>query len=152
MRKVAAENHENRSMMAHIEGVFAKTGMEESGQILLAQVGREIIEINNQGVMAARQGDLQESVKLLSKAADQVPNLQFLVNATKAIFTLLERTSWDVLMAERGLRYLQLAQAKDGRSTKVISARELYQRVARKYGVTIVGIGGARSVSEKMGV
>jgi tetratricopeptide (TPR) repeat protein len=152
LRKVAAENHENRSMMAHIEGVFAKIGMEESGQILLAQVGREIIEINNQGVMAARQGDLQESVKLLSKAADQVPNLQFLVNATKAIFTLLERTSWDVLMAERGLRYLQLAQAKDGRSTKVISARELYQRVARKYGVTIVGIGGARSVSEKMGV
>jgi FimV-like protein len=152
LRKVAAENHENRSMMAHIEDVFAKTGMEESGLAMLAEVGKEIVDINNRGVMAARQGDLEESVKLLCKAAEQVPNLQFLVNATKAIFTLLERTSWDVLMAERGLRFLQLAQAKDGRSAKVISARELYQRVARKYGVTVVGLGGTRGVAEKMGV
>jgi FimV-like protein len=28
LRKVAAENHEDRSMIAHIQGVFAKTGNE----------------------------------------------------------------------------------------------------------------------------
>jgi len=140
LRKVAAENHENRAMIAQIEGVFAKTGKEESGQAMLAQVGREIVELNNRGVLAARRGDVEGSVQMLIEAAERVPNLQFLVNASKAIFTLLERQGWNETMAERGLRYLQLAQAKDLRNPKVISARELYQQTARKYGIEIVPI------------
>jgi len=144
LRKVAAENHENRSMIAQIEGVFAKTGNEKAGQALLAQVGREIVELNNRGVLAARSGDVEASVRMLIEAAERVPNLQFLVNASKAIFTLLERKGWDEPLAERALRYLQMAQAKEMRNAKVISARELYQRVARKYGVSVVPIGGAR--------
>jgi len=144
LRKVAAENHEDRSMIAQIEGVFAKTGNEKAGQALLAQVGREIVELNNRGVLAARSGDVEASVRMLIEAAERVPNLQFLVNASKAIFTLLERKGWDEPLAERALRYLQMAQAKEMRNAKVISARELYQRVARKYGVSVVPIGGAR--------
>ena len=144
LRKVAAENHEDRSMIAHIQGVFAKTGNEAAGQAMLAQVGKEIVELNNRGVLAARSGDLEASVQMLIEAADSVPNLQFLVNATKAIFTLLERNGWNESMAERGLRYLQMAQAKDIRNAKVVSARELYQRAARKYGIAIVPLSGAR--------
>lgn len=151
LRKVAAENHEDRGMIAQIQGVFAKAGKEEAGQALLAQVGREIVELNNRGVLAARGGDVEGSVQMLIEAAERVPNLQFLVNASKAIFTLLERKGWDVALAERGLRYLQMAQAKDMRSVKVISARELYQRVARKYGISVVPIGGPRSEGEAAG-
>jgi hypothetical protein len=47
-------------------------------------------------------------------------------------------------MAENGLRYLQMAQNKDLRNAKVVSARELYQRAARKYGIAIVSLGGMR--------
>lgn len=151
LRKIAAENNENRSMMAHIEGVFAKTGKEESCVALFADVGKEIVELNNLSVISAQQGDQEDSVHLLIKAAEQVPSLQLLVNATHAIFTLLERKGWDENMAERGVHYLQLAQAKDGRSTTVISAREFYQRVARKYGITVVSIGSTRRPLEKLG-
>ena len=135
LAKVAAENHEDRAMLAQIQGVFAKAGKEDSGQALLAQVDREIVELNNRGVMAARSGNLEASVQMLIEAAERVPNLQFLVNASKAIFTLLERKGWNAEMGQRALRYLQLAQAKDPRSAKVISARELYRQVARKYGI-----------------
>ena len=148
LRKVAAENHEDRSMIAHIQGVFAKTGNEKAGQALLAQVGKEIVELNNRGVLAARSGDLDASVQMLIEAAERVPNLQFLVNASKAIFTLLERKGWDEEMAERGLRYLQMAQAKDMRNARVVSARELYQRASRKYGIAIVPLSGVRSEGE----
>lgn len=75
------------------------------------------------------------------EAAERVPNLQFLVNASKAIFTLLERKGWDGDLAANGLRYLELAQKKDERSAKVISARELYHRVARKYGIGVAAAG-----------
>jgi len=148
LSKVAAENHEDRGMIAQIQGVFAKTGNEEAGQSMLARVGREIVELNNRGVLAARSGDLVNSVQMLIEAVERVPNLQFLVNASKAIFTLLDRKGWNEDMAQRGIRYLQMAQAKDMRSPKVISARELYQQVARKYGIEVVPIGGARGSME----
>jgi tetratricopeptide (TPR) repeat protein len=135
MSKVAAENHEDRNMIAQIQGVFIKTGHEEAGQALLADVGREIVELNNNGVLAARSGDLESSVQMLIEAAERVPNLQFLINASKAIFTLLERQGWDEELGERGLRYLEMAQAKDARNAKVISARQFYNQVAKKYGI-----------------
>ncbi len=142
--KVAAENHEDRDMIAQIQGVFVKTGKEEAGQSLLAKVGREIVELNNRGVLAARGGNIEASVQMLIEAAERVPNLQFLVNASKAIFTLLDRKGWNEDMANRALRYLQMAQTKDMRSPKVISAREMYFQVARKYGIEVAPLPGSR--------
>ncbi|MBS1231050.1 MAG: response regulator receiver protein [Proteobacteria bacterium] len=151
LEKVAAENNEDRGMIAQIQGVFAKTGNEEAGQSLLAKVGNEIVELNNRGVLAARSGDLEGSVQMLIEAAERVPNLQFLVNASKAIFTLLDRQGWNEELAERGARYLRLAQAKELRNAKVISAKELHQQVARKYGMLVAPTSDASGSSEKSG-
>ena len=148
LAKVAAENHEDRGMIAQIQGVFSKTGNEQAGQSLLAKVGKEIVELNNRGVLAARTGNLEASVQMLIEAVERVPNLQFLVNASKAIFTLLDRKGWNDEMGKRGVRYLQMAQAKEMLNPKVIAARELYNQVARKYGIEVVPLGGARAPGE----
>ena len=151
LEKVAAENHEDRRMIAQIQGVFAKTGNEEAGQSLLAKVGKEIVELNNRGVLAARSGDLEGSVQMLIEAAERVPNLQFLINASKAIFTLLDRQGWNEELAQRGARYLRLAQAKEMRNAKVISASELHQQVARKYGMHVASGSDAHGSAGKTG-
>lgn len=135
MRQVAAENHEDAQLTNHITSVFEKTGQSEAGKAMLEQVGQEIINLNNKGVLAAREGDLEGAVQLLIQAAEQVPNLQFLVNAAKAIFTLMDKKGWDPDLAARALDYLQRAQRKDRKSPKVASARELYVAVAKKYGI-----------------
>lgn len=149
VRKVAAENHQDRAMIAQIESIYAKAGKEGAGKALLAQVGREIVELNNRGVLAARGGDLDGSVKLLMEAAERVPNLQFLVNASQAIFTLLEIKGWNPALAKRGLGYLRIAQEKDLRNPKVISAREMYERVSRKYGIAVVPLTATRKQAEQ---
>lgn len=148
VRQVAAENHENSSVIAQVQSIYAKAGKAADGKALLAEVGKEIVELNNRGVLAARSGDVAASVKLLIEAVERVPNLQFLVNAAKAIFTLLDLKGWDNALAKRGLGYLESAQMKDMRNPKVISARELYQRVARKYGIPIVPLSGAKRNEE----
>jgi hypothetical protein len=71
---------------------------------------------------------------MLIQAADKVPNLQFLVNASKAIFTLLDKRGWDHNLAAKGSEYLERAQRKDSKNRKLASARELYVTVAKKYG------------------
>lgn len=123
-------------MIARIEGVFARTGNAEAGRELLDAVGREIVEVNNRGVMAARAGDLEGAVRLLVEAAERVPSVQFLVNAAKAICALMDRRGWREDLAEQAHRYLEQAQGKNPRDARVLSGREGYQRVAAKYGVS----------------
>jgi tetratricopeptide (TPR) repeat protein len=135
MRQVAAENHDDQHLISHITQVFERTGRADAGKAILDEVGKEIVELNNRGVMAARSGDLAGAVQLLIQAAEQVPNLQFLVNAAKAIYTLMDQKGWDNDLAARALDYLQRAQRKDRKSAKVASARQLYVTVAKKYGI-----------------
>jgi FimV-like protein len=142
--KVAAENHENQGMIARIQAVFAQTGHEEAGQRLLAEVGQEIVEINNRGALAERNGDHEASLQTLIGAAERIPSMQFLTEAAQAIFTRLDRTGWNEEMAERGMRYLQNAHAKDPLNPKLVSARETYLRVARKYGIEAEALGTYR--------
>jgi DNA-binding response OmpR family regulator len=137
MRQVAAENHEDPHLIGHITSVFEKTGQPDAGKALLAQVSKQIVDLNNKGVMAARNGDLEASVELLIQAVEQVPNLQFLVNAAKAIFSLLDKKGWDADLAARGRDYLLRAQGKDRKSPKVASARELYVAVAKRHGIEV---------------
>jgi tetratricopeptide (TPR) repeat protein len=146
--KVAAENHEDRGMIDRIQDIYAKTGKEEAGQNLLAEVGREIVELNNRGVSAALDGDDDTSVQMFIEAAERVPNLQFLTDASKAIFTKLDRMGWNEEMAGRGVHYIQLAQAKDARNPKVVAARELYFQVAHRYGIEAVSLGAPRGSSK----
>lgn len=137
MRQVAAENHEDPRLLEQITNVFEKTGQADAGKTLLDQVNKEIVALNNRGVLAARSGDLEEAVKLLIQAAEQVPNLQFLINAAKAIFTLLDKKGWDHELAAKGLDYLKRAQNKDRKNPKVASARELYIAIAKKYEIAL---------------
>lgn len=143
LKKAAAEYQEDAVAVHQIRRVFASVGREEEADALIETVNREIVEINNDGVMRARRGDLEGSVELLTRAADSVPNIQFLVNATKAIFTLLDRRGWDEALARRGLDYLRKAEAKGPRDPKVESARAMSQAVAIKYGVTVEAFAGA---------
>jgi thioredoxin-like negative regulator of GroEL len=145
--KIAAENHEDRGVIAQIQDVFAKTGKEEAGQDLLAEVGREIVELNERGAQAAQSGDGETSMQALIDAAERVPSVQFLTDAARAIFSRLDRKGWNEEMASRGLRYIQLAQGKDAQNPKVVLVRELYFQVARKYGIEAVPLGGHRGMA-----
>ena len=136
MRQVAAENNEDLHLLDHIASVFEKTGQPDAGKALLDRVGKEIVDLNNEGVLAAREGDLEGSVQLLIQAAEKVPNLQFLINAAKAIFTLLDKKGWDTELAAKGEEFLVRAQRKDPKNAKIASARALYTTVAKKYGVS----------------
>ncbi len=135
MRQVAAENNDDTHLIGRITEIFARTGQAEAGKALLDQVSREIVELNNRGVMAARSGDLDGAVDMLMQAVNKVPSVQFLVNATKAICTLMDKRGWDADLATRAREYLLRAQTKDRNNPKVASARALYASIAKKYGI-----------------
>lgn len=135
LRRLAGEYHDNEEIHRAIKDSFAQHGLEEGGQQMLEEVSAELVWLNNRGVMAAREGDLLGSVTMLMEAAAQVPSTQFLCNAAKAIFTLLDQQGWDEELAQKALDYIDRARFRSPRSNKVSSAQELYRTVATKYGV-----------------
>lgn len=137
LRQAATENHGDPLLTDHIRDVYQAHGQSEAGLELLASVDAEMIRLNNEGVLAARSGDLAGAVDMLCRTADQAPNVQFLINAAKAIFTYLDRQGWDDALGQRGLHYLERAADKDRNHPKLASARELYASTAAKYGIDI---------------
>lgn len=137
LRRVTA-THGDPNLVAHIENAFKKSGQHEAGKALIEEIVNDVITMNNRGVIKARAGDLEGAVELLCESADRMPNLQFLVNACKAIFTLLEKQGWDDILAEKGRHYLDRARQKEATNSKVLSAWALYQRVSQKFGVPVI--------------
>lgn len=137
LRQVVAENPDDSALHQMVERAFEQSGDKSAGQALVDSVAKEIIRTNNQGVLIAREGNLEGSVELLSQAADRMPNIQFLVNASNATFTLIDRHGWQAELAERGLRYLLRAELKDPRHPKVVTAYDFFQNVAQKYGIAV---------------
>ena len=137
LRQVIAENPDDPTLHQMIEAAFEQVGNKAAGQALVDSVAQEIVRTNNQGVLIAREGRLEDSVELLSQAAERMPNIQFLVNASNATFTLIDRNGWRAELAERGLRYLLRAEQKDPRHPKVVAAYDFFQNVANKYGVAV---------------
>lgn len=137
LRQVVAENPDDSALHQMVERAFEQSGDKSAGQALVDSVAKEIIRTNNQGVLIAREGNLEGSVELLSQAADRMPNIQFLVNASNATFTLIDRQGWQAELAERGLRYLLRAELKDPRHPKVVTAYDFFQNVAQKYGIAV---------------
>lgn len=137
LRQIVAENPDNHALHEMVESAFDKAGEKGSGLALVDAVSREIVHINNQGVMIARAGNLEGSVDLLCEAAERMPNVQFLVNASNATFTLIDRKGWNSDLAHRGLVFLLKAEQKDPRHPKVVTAYDFFQSVAQKYGVAV---------------
>lgn len=72
-------NHENADISRQIEAVFESEHLAAEGQALIMTSRQEVIDINNQGVMFAKQGDFQQGLKLLRTAVKQLPNSEVMI-------------------------------------------------------------------------
>lgn len=69
----------------------------------------DVLALNNQGVLAARNGDLETAVRLLCQAADHAPGAQYQINAAHALLTLWARQGWQPEVTRKARIYLQRA-------------------------------------------
>lgn len=77
--RVIKNNHENTALVRQIETVFARENLIQEGHALVNASRQEVIEINNKGVMLAKQGDFEQGVKLLRSAVQQLPGSEAVI-------------------------------------------------------------------------
>ncbi len=73
-QEIVKNNHENTELLAQVNDLYDQAGMSEQGEELVNKSRQEVIAINDRGVIMAKEGKLEEAIKLLSDAHAMLPN------------------------------------------------------------------------------
>lgn len=79
LQSVVKNNHENAGIISQVEAVFEDEHLGDEGRGLIKESKQEVIDINNQGVMLAREGKFDEGVTLLRQAVEMLPNSEVII-------------------------------------------------------------------------
>ncbi len=77
--RVIKNNHENAGLAKQIEAVFESEDLAQEGLALVHASRQEVIDINNQGVTLAKQGNYEQGAKLLRTAVQQLPGSEAVI-------------------------------------------------------------------------
>ena len=136
IQTLVQNNHESQTLIQKAKQVFDEAGKGEEGSALVDNSVKSIIQLNNQGVLKAQQGDLEGSVQLLTEAATRMPeNVQIVLNAAQALLVHIDKRGWNDSYMMSARRYLDMARAKNATHPKLLSISKLAQDMAKKYGV-----------------
>lgn len=121
-----ANNHDDDAFIAQVKQVCKSVGMGDEGDKRIEKVQQEIIKTNNAGVRLIKQGEYDAAIKLLRKAADEMPgNKTVNLNAAKAIIMKLEKKGArpeDIRLVRSYVEHVRAAAPDDWRLAD-ISAR-----------------------------
>lgn len=73
-RTIIKNNHENAELLAQVNDLYSQAGMSDQGEELVRKSRQEVIAINDRGVVLAKEGKLDEAIRLLSDARTLLPN------------------------------------------------------------------------------
>lgn len=136
LRKAIAKSEGDDRFGAYMDktlSAFKETrGMADA---LHNDVRQRMVQINNEGVRLGKAGDLEGAIRLFREAAAQMPSVQMLANAAKAIMAKMNQSGWEPELAEECKDYIArgMRQAKD--DSRIASAISIYERVMAKFGV-----------------
>jgi tetratricopeptide (TPR) repeat protein len=73
-QSIVKNNHENTELLAQVSDLYSQAGMSDQGEELVKKSCQEVIAINDRGVVLAKEGKLDEAIRLLNDAHAMLPN------------------------------------------------------------------------------
>jgi len=77
--EVIKNDHENTQLSSTVAALFETEQLADVGQALIKGARQEVIDINNQGVILAKQGEFQQGAKLLRAAITKLPTSEVMI-------------------------------------------------------------------------
>lgn len=93
--QVIKNDHENAQLVSEIEAIFEAENLASVGQTIIKASRQEVININNQGVMLAKQGEFQQGALLLRDAVKKLPSSEvMLVNLCGLLIAQMSKSGY----------------------------------------------------------
>ncbi len=108
--RVIKNNHENKALSSLIEAVFVNENMGQEGLELVKASRQEVVDLNNQGVTLAKQGDFAHGVKLLRSAVKQLPSSEaVIINLAGLLIGQMSNEGYEDALGAEALALLERA-------------------------------------------
>lgn len=96
LENVIKNNHENKGIISQVEALFEKAELSQEGENLINKSTQEVININNQGVVLAKEGKFKDGIELLKEALQNLPNnTTIITNLCGMMIGLMKRDGKD---------------------------------------------------------
>ncbi|HSH72132.1 MAG TPA: response regulator [Methylophilaceae bacterium] len=134
MKNMLQKNPDDKEMQAAIKAAMLSSGIASDmvDSIIKSNLA-EVQEINNKGVLLARNGQFEEAGTLLKSAASRVPtNQQFVSNAAAIILADLEKNGFDPTKLQESQQLTKALQKLNPSHPKLQSLLVALDRISKK--------------------
>ena len=136
VRELATASHGDQALLNKAAAMYQSFGMGEEVQQVIKEGGKEAVRLNNQAVMLAREGRLEEAIALLRQAADnKSASITVVLNAAQVIILSIDQKGWNESYGNTARHYLRRAREMDAADPKYKKVAELYKGITVKFGV-----------------
>lgn len=114
VQRLVANNHDNDELVAGVRKMFSELDRAEQGETLIERAVGDAVNINNEGVNRAKNGDLAGAIELLEEAATRMPdNVQIVMNAAHALIAHMQVHGLQVDKRAKASHYLERARERN---------------------------------------
>lgn len=127
LQEVVRNHHEEQAILDDAQRAFEDSGMGTEGSALIAAARSEVAKLNNEGVGLAKQGRLDDAIRLFEEAAARMSsNATVNLNAAQVLLAHMQKHG-------REDRYLYQVRQYLQRVSKVDPSNTTYQRLLNIY-------------------
>ncbi len=135
MLEVMSNATDNRALSKAMR-IFEQAGRQDLADSVSKESRRRVVELVSAGAEKAKLGDYRGAVELMTEAVHKLPdNPQVVFNAAIAVLKCLENMGWEGKLGEQARAYIDSARRLDPTNPRLAPLAELYQVIARKYGI-----------------
>jgi len=130
IRQVICDHDDDEAILAQITRLYADAGSGDAIGELIETTRKEIVAINNEGVKLLKDGEIEASIELFTRAARGMPrNPVINLNAAQSLIRLMRDSGPDRPMLAQALDYIKAAGGsefhRERQNRLLTSCREL---------------------------
>lgn len=134
---ILRNRHDDPELNARLTDQFKRAGRADVAERLIRNTAQSIVELNNEAVRLAQQGELAASAERFVRAVAEMPaNIMILLNAVNALLAYVNQSGWHETYMEYAGEYLRRAQTLDPESGRALQLAEIARRTRRRFGVS----------------
>lgn len=135
VQQVVSNNHDDAAVLADVRSMFGKLDRVDQGESLIERCVTNAVSINNEGVMRAKNGDLDGAIELLEEAARTMPdNVHIVMNAAHSLIAHMHMHGLQDDKVQKVKSYLERAAERNPAHPKYLQVVDLYAQLMQQPG------------------
>jgi DNA-binding response OmpR family regulator/lipopolysaccharide biosynthesis regulator YciM len=132
VEQVVSNNHDDGQLLQSVRAMYDRIDRKDQGETLIERCVNDAVAINNEGVMRARNGDLDGAIELLEEAASVRPdNVHIVMNAAHSLIAHMQLHGLQSDKLEKVQTYLERVEERNPAHPKYRQVLALHDRLLK---------------------